>query len=118
MTKRWWWDRAWDPVSGCMPVSPGCKNCFAPAWIGRLHGSQDVALYRGITKVVNGKHVFTGKVKALPRRHRSWVWPLRWPGAKHPVMGAGKPSLIFVVVLGDLFFERRPTPIIDKVVAT
>jgi protein gp37 len=33
-------------------------------------------------------------------------------------MGPGKPSLIFVVVLGDLFYTKRPTAIIDKVVAT
>jgi protein gp37 len=118
VTRRWWWDHAWDPVAGCKPISPGCTNCFAPRWIGTLHASQDIALYRGVTKQVNGRHVFTGKLKALPPRHPGWIWPLTWPGAEFPVMGPGQPSLIFVVVLGDLFYRDRPTAIIDKVVAT
>jgi protein gp37 len=33
-------------------------------------------------------------------------------------MGPGKPSLIFVVVLGDLFYTARPTADIDMVVGT
>lgn len=24
-----WWDKMWNPVTGCTPISPGCKNCWA-----------------------------------------------------------------------------------------
>jgi protein gp37 len=41
-----------------------------------------------------------------------------WPGARHPVMGPGKPSLIFVSDMSDLFHEKVPTAVIDRVVAT
>jgi len=24
-----WWDESWNPVTGCTPISEGCKNCYA-----------------------------------------------------------------------------------------
>jgi len=24
-----WWDKSWSPVTGCTPISEGCKNCWA-----------------------------------------------------------------------------------------
>jgi protein gp37 len=47
-----------------------------------------------------------------------WSWPLKWRGAKHPKLGPGKPSLIFVGDMADLFHEGRPDKIIDRVCAT
>lgn len=31
-----YWDRAWNPVIGCRPVSPACENCWAREWAGRF----------------------------------------------------------------------------------
>jgi protein gp37 len=47
-----------------------------------------------------------------------WTWPLTWSGVVNPALGPRRPNLIFVVVLGDLFVEGRPTEVIDRVVET
>ncbi len=31
-----YWDKAWNPVIGCRPVSPACENCWAREWAGRF----------------------------------------------------------------------------------
>jgi len=28
-TKIEWADEVWNPVTGCSPVSEGCRNCYA-----------------------------------------------------------------------------------------
>ena len=33
-----WTDKVWNPVTGCTPVSPGCKNCYAKRMAKRLKG--------------------------------------------------------------------------------
>jgi protein gp37 len=67
---------------------------------------------------VRGKPVFNGKMTAAAPGHDSWTWPLTWPGASRPLLGKGKPSLIFVCDMCDLFHENRPTAVIDRVVLT
>ena len=108
----WWWDAPWNPVGGCSYVSPGCTNCFVPAWLAsHTHISETV--HTGVIEKVNGRWVFTGKLTALPDGHSTWTFPLRWPGAEHPKLGPGQPSLIWVADLGDLF-EDRPKEIFDR----
>jgi protein gp37 len=34
-----YWDKAWNPIIGCRPVSPACDNCYARAMSGRFHKS-------------------------------------------------------------------------------
>src|SRR5262249_23609832 len=48
--------------------------------------------------------------------HEIWDWPLTWPGAEHPKLGPGKPSLIFVCGMSELFHERRSAKDIERVV--
>jgi protein gp37 len=67
---------------------------------------------------VREKPVFNGRLTVLPPGHPSWTWPLTWPGARPPLLGIGKPSLIFVGDMADLFHERRDVGVIDQVVAT
>jgi len=112
-----WWDESWNPLSGCRPKGPGCRNCYAALQIvSGLH--QKTPLYDGIVE----KGHFNGKTNVLPPWHPDWNWPLDWPGAEHPVLerqyGPGAPSLIFIVDMGDLFFEGHPTSRIDQVVGT
>jgi protein gp37 len=118
-----WWDLTWNVTGGCLPVSPGCRNCYAARIAGTLHQqsgtSQAVTpLYAGTTDLVNGRYVFNGKLNILAPGHPGWTWPLRRSRVAHPLLGAGKPSLIFVGDMADLFYERVPTAVIDRVVGT
>lgn len=109
-----WTDATWNPVGGCSPKSPGCVPCYAQKLAGtRL---KHLPLYAGTTDMVKGKPVFNGTMTALPADHPTWTWPLRWSGSRTPLLGAGKPSLIFVADMSDLTHENRPTADIDNVI--
>jgi len=88
-----WTDATWSPITGCSIKSTGCQNCYAQRLAGtRLKHHPSRA---GLTREVNGKHVWTGEV----RFNEQWLdQPLRW----------GKPKDIFVVAHGDLFHENVP----------
>jgi protein gp37 len=94
VTKIEWTDETWNPVVGCTVVSPGCINCYAMKMAHRLAqmGIQVASKYEGLTKIVNGKAVWTGKARldmaSLDR-------PLGWR----------KPRMIFVNSMSDLFHE-------------
>jgi protein gp37 len=118
MTAGWWWDKTWNPVSGCSLVSPGCENCFSARDVATLQTATNIPHYLGITDQINGRYRFNGMLKKRAPGHHDWIWPLSWRGAERPVLGPNGPSLIFVVVNGDLFHEDRPTAIINRVVAT
>lgn len=97
-----WTDATWNPIVGCSIVSPGCTNCYAM----RLAGTRlkDHPSREGLTKCVNGNHVWTGEV----RFNEKWLTqPLRWR----------KPRKIFVCAHGDLFHESVPDEWIDRVFA-
>ena len=80
-----------------------CFCCVRPHW---RHGGK------------GKRRIFNGKLTTAPEGHDLWTWPLDWPGAKHPKLGRGRPSLIFVGDMSDVFHERRPDEIIDRVCAT
>jgi len=37
-TKIQWADETWNPITGCTPISEGCKNCYAERMAKRLAG--------------------------------------------------------------------------------
>jgi protein gp37 len=111
-----WWDYTWNPVGGCRAASPGCTNCYAAQLAGTY--THKAWIHQGVTVRVGTKRIFNGTITALPAGHHGWTEPLRWPGVARPKLGPGQPSLIFVVDMGDLFFEKRQTEIISKVCAT
>ena len=113
----WWWDWSWNPVSGCRPVSEGCRYCFIPPWL-HSHTWESETVHDGVTEVRHGRPVWTGRITASPDGDPMWTWPLTWPRVDNPALGPGQPSLIFVVVTGDLFVTGRPAKHIDKVCAT
>lgn len=82
-TKIEWCDRVWNPMTGCSPISEGCKNCYARRMANRLRGR-------------------CGYPKDDPFRvtfHRDRLdEPLR----------CRKPSRFFVCSMGDLFHELVP----------
>jgi len=81
MTKAKWWDVTWNYVSGCHPISDGCKNCYAQRMskrlVGRFGYPKDDPFRPGITHD-------TAEMK-----------PFLWT----------KPRRIFVCSMGDLFHD-------------
>ena len=119
MANHWWDGPGWNPVAGCHPpTTVGCGNCYAAGLIATQQVARQVPIHAGTTEWRRGKPFFNGNLKTLPPGHKGWIYPLKWPGARHPVMGPGKPSLIFVCDMSDLFAEGRPVAIINRVVGT
>lgn len=97
-----WTDATWNPITGCSVVSPGCTNCYAMQLAGtRLKHHPSRA---GLTREVNGNHVWTGHV----RFNADWLTqPLRW----------SKPRRIFVGAHTDLFHPNVPDEWLDQIFA-
>jgi protein gp37 len=115
-----WWDYTWNPVGGCSPLSPGCTLCYAAQDAGTKTWPfvNSARVHDGVTYVKDKRRIFNNKLTAAPAGHPTWSWPLAWPGGQHPVLGHGKPSLIFIGDMSDLFHEDRPSEIIGRVCAT
>lgn len=88
-----WTDATWNPVTGCTKVSPGCKNCYAERLAFRLK------------EMGNPRYTNGFRVTLHPNQ---LDLPLRW----------GKPKMIFVNSMSDLFHEDIPDEYIKKVFAT
>lgn len=75
-----WTDAVWNPVTGCTPISEGCKNCYAERMAKRLRGRAGYPADESF------------RVTLHPDRLDQ---PLHWR----------KPRRIFVCSMGDLFHE-------------
>lgn len=97
-----WTGATWQIVTGCSIDTPGCKNCYAMDLAGTRLKNHPSRI--GLTKVVNGKHVWTGEV----RFNRGWLLqPLQWK----------RPREIFVAAHGDLFHPNVPDEWLDEIFA-
>ncbi len=96
-----WTEATWNPIAGCLMVSPGCTNCYAMRMAGRLEAI-GLAKYRDTTRRSGGRFVWTGRV-ALDGTALSI--PSRWR----------KPKRIFVNSMSDLFQDGVLTEFIGKV---
>ena len=100
-TRIEWADATINAVNGCSVISPGCTNCYAMAAGGRnLPGHPST----GLTRTVNGKHVWTGEARLS---ETALLQPLKWK----------RPRRIFWNAHGDLFHEKVPDEWIDRVFA-
>lgn len=79
-TKIEWTDRAWNPITGCTPISEGCQNCYAKRFAQRFRGRFGYPVDDPF------------RVTFHPDRIEL---PLHWK----------KPQKIFVNSMGDLFHE-------------
>ena len=88
-----WTEFTWNPVTGCIKVSQGCKNCYAERMAKRLRAM-------GAGRYVGGFR---------PALHWDLIdAPLAWK----------KPRLVFVNSMSDLFQEDVPEAFILKVFQT
>jgi protein gp37 len=88
-----WTDMTWNPVTGCVKVSQGCKHCYAERMAKRLK-AMGAARYR---------HGFR------PTLHDDLIdAPRQWK----------RPRLIFVNSMSDLFQEAVPDAFIRRVFDT
>ncbi len=85
-----WTEKSWNPVTGCTPVSEGCRNCYARRMAHRLRGRFGYPADEPF------------RVTLHPERLEE---PLRLT----------KPSRIFVASMGDLFHDDVPMEFIAEV---
>ncbi len=101
-TKIEWTDATWPVVTGCSPVSDGCRNCYAARLAaGRL---KHHPRYQGLTEIRSGRPVFNGTVRLNPDVLKQ---PMHWK----------RPRRVFVASMGDLFHPDVPDDFIVKTFA-
>jgi protein gp37 len=99
-----WTNWTWNPLRGCLEISPGCAFCYAAAYAARFSGLGQP--YEGLAYFdANGKAHWTGRIRTVPEK-------LDEPIRKR------KPLMIFVNSMSDLFHEDVPDEFIDKVFAS
>jgi protein gp37 len=96
-----WTEATWNPVAGCLMVSPGCTNCYAMRMAGRLE-AMGLPKYCGTTRRSGGRSVWTGQVVV---DDEALSIPAQWR----------KPKRIFVNSMSDLFQDSVPIEFIGKV---
>jgi protein gp37 len=89
--------RTWNPVTGCVKVSPGCKHCYAETFAER---------FRGVVDAKGKPHHFSNGFDPMLRPQRI-AEPRRWR----------KPSMIFVNSMSDLFADFVPDSYLNEVFA-
>jgi protein gp37 len=85
-----WTDATWNPVRGCVKVSPGCKHCYAETFAERFRGVPGHPFEQGFD------------LRLVPAKLAD---PLRWR----------TPRRIFVNSMSDLFQDGVPTDYIADV---
>jgi protein gp37 len=85
-----WTDATWNPVRGCVKISPGCKHCYAETFAERFRGVENHPYQEGFEPMLIETKLTD---------------PLRWPGSR----------LVFVNSMSDLFLELVPDNYIAEV---
>jgi protein gp37 len=85
-----WTDATWNPVRGCVKVSPGCKHCYAETFAERFRGVPGHPFEQGFD------------LRLVPEKLED---PLRWRTSRR----------IFVNSMSDLFQEGVPAEYIATV---
>jgi protein gp37 len=111
-----WWDVMFEFFGGCEgPASPGCLNCVSAKLAGTRQSDR---LHTGVTERVGDRILFNGKLTELPPGHPRWRQLLTYPGAQHPKLGPGQPSLIWLGGMTDIFSAGHRTAVLDRAIAT
>lgn len=86
-----WTEQTWNPVTGCIKVSPGCKHCYAEKLAKRLEAMGTPGYDGGFSNVQ-----LLAERLDQPRRRR-------------------KPTIYFVNSMSDLFQDAVPFRFVDRV---
>lgn len=86
-----WTETTWNPVRGCVKVSPGCKHCYAETFAERFRGVAGHPYEQGFD------------LRLVPEKLTE---PLIW----------NRPRMAFVNSMSDLFQADVPTEYIRSVV--
>lgn len=89
-TKIEWADAVWNPISGCSPVSAGCRNCYAKRMANRLRGRFGYPADEPFRVTLHPDKLD----EPLKRR---------------------KPRRVFVCSMGDLFHKEVPVEFIAEI---
>lgn len=106
-TKIEWTDATWNPVTGCIKVSAGCKNCYAERLAPRVFAGQTVVDH----------YAELSPSDALGPRPRRFTDVLCHPERLDAPLHWRKPRRIFVNSMSDLFHEDVSFNFIDRVFA-
>jgi len=87
-----WADATWNPVRGCVKVSPGCAHCYAETFAERFRGVKGHPYEQGFD------------LRLVPEKLAE---PLSWK----------KPRRVFVNSMSDLFQDGVPFPFVAAVFA-
>lgn len=87
-----WTEATWNPIRGCVKVSPGCKHCYAESFAERFRG------------VPGHPYRFGFDLRIVPEK---LLEPFRWT----------KPRVVFVNSMSDLFQENVPEEFVQAVIA-
>jgi protein gp37 len=85
-----WADATWNPVRGCIKVSPGCKHCYAETFAERFRGVPGHPYEQGFD------------LRLVPEK---LLEPLRWSRSRR----------VFVNSMSDLFQEGIPEDFVRRV---
>ncbi len=85
-----WTGSTWNPITGCVKISPGCMHCYAERMAKRLQAM--------------GQPNYANGFKLALHEHALEL-PLKWK----------KPQTIFVNSMSDLFLKDVPVNFIKKV---
>ncbi len=85
-----WTEATWNPVRGCVKISPGCKHCYAETFAERFRGVPGHPYEQGFTP------------RLVPAK---LLEPINWP----------EPKTIFVNSMSDLFQDAVPDEYITAV---
>jgi protein gp37 len=93
-TKIEWNEETWNPITGCTPISEGCRNCYAKSIAHRLAGRFGYP--------------------AAPDQFKVTLHPDKLDQPDH----WKKPRKVFVCSMGDLFHEDVPEEFIIDILIT
>lgn len=86
-----WTDTTWNPLRGCVKISPGCKHCYAETFAERFRGVRGHPYQHGFD------------LRLVPEKLAE---PFTWPS----------PRSVFVNSMSDLFQDEVPDAYIEEVV--